>query len=535
MYQDVLNLVKYQIPVFPVHSRTKDGTCSCRKANCSAPAKHPRTSKGLKDATIDPDMLHLWWEVMWPDANIGMPTGKVSGVIVLDADDVSTLEDKSLPYTIKVKTSRGWHLWFRCPKEGMRSMKLEPGLDLRADGAYVLGPGSTHISGAKYEVEDATAPIAEAPEWLLEATEMTESELSPQLDHSVPIKNGERNNTLFKEAASLRGRGYDEAVIYAAVSAMNQERCNPPISERELKILVESACRYDPNDEKPKSPLSPNLLEEDEVVVKVKEPRKVLRKPDRNPLLDELTGEKLVVDWILPGFVPRGTLIALAGMPGVGKSYLSYYMSFALATGTSFLGMQPEKPFKTLYFDQENSRHDRVEYERRCYIGQDKPDLDLLGENFWCASFELGSKDWFQVAQAHIEMHKPDLIIFDTATPCFRVENENDNSEAAIIIGKLRQLMTLTKPNPGVIVLKHGKIVTDSVERKMTLRGAKAWEGQVDSIVYQTLCAGRPRNDGLRNTQLSPSKTRAFGLDKDLKIYPEWIDDKAGVRLSLTD
>ena len=40
-------------PVFPLHGRTAEGACSCGKSDCASPCKHPRTSHGLKEATID--------------------------------------------------------------------------------------------------------------------------------------------------------------------------------------------------------------------------------------------------------------------------------------------------------------------------------------------------------------------------------------------------------------------------------------------------------------------------------------------------
>lgn len=523
MIEKALDLAARGFPVFPVHSPVENGLCSCRNPKCTSPAKHPRTKRGLNEATTNPDYIKQWWN-MWPDANIGMPTGKTSGIIVVDADDLSTLTDKSLPYTAKVKTGRGYHFYYKCPEDGMRTMKLEPGLDLRADGAYVLGPGSKHISGTTYNLENEEAGINEAPEWVLTATEMVESELSPMLNHKAAIQNGERNNVLFKEAASLRGRGYDETVIFAAVSAMNLERCNPPLSDREIRILCESACRYLPNDEKPKE--------------KVKEVEEVqplgAYLPLKNPILDDLFGEAPEVEWLVPDMLTRGSLIALAGLPGVGKSYLSYYISMALATGTDILDKPINNTVKILYFDQENSRSDRVKYERRCYYGLDKPDKDLLNKNFWSRSFELGDKDWIKMAKDRIEEIQPDLIFFDTATPCFRIEDENDNAEAARIIDAIRRLMNVAKTNPTAVVLKHAKILPDN--GGYTLRGAKAWEGQVDGIIYQTTTPGRPRTDGLKNTQLVPGKTRAFGLSNTIKIVPEWIDDeKTGLRLSVAE
>ena len=76
--------VAHGFPVFPVHS-TRDGHCSCGRHDCEHPGKHPRTKHGFKDATSDRDQVSRWW-TRWPDANIGIPTGKTSGLLVVDID-----------------------------------------------------------------------------------------------------------------------------------------------------------------------------------------------------------------------------------------------------------------------------------------------------------------------------------------------------------------------------------------------------------------------------------------------------------------
>ena len=61
--------------VFPLHTVIDGTTCDCRRS-CPKPGKHPRTANGFKDATTDETQIRKWWG-MWPDANIGIATGKV--------------------------------------------------------------------------------------------------------------------------------------------------------------------------------------------------------------------------------------------------------------------------------------------------------------------------------------------------------------------------------------------------------------------------------------------------------------------------
>src|ERR1700751_3214578 len=63
------------IPSFPCLSMPSD----------TSRDKKPLTSNGFYDATID-HSTHAQWERRWPNALVGVPTGKPSGIAVLDLD-----------------------------------------------------------------------------------------------------------------------------------------------------------------------------------------------------------------------------------------------------------------------------------------------------------------------------------------------------------------------------------------------------------------------------------------------------------------
>lgn len=70
--------------VLPVHS-VEDGRCSCKKVDCGKRGKHPRIREWQKSASSEADKIRAWWAT-WPDANIGIATGRGSGVFVVDVD-----------------------------------------------------------------------------------------------------------------------------------------------------------------------------------------------------------------------------------------------------------------------------------------------------------------------------------------------------------------------------------------------------------------------------------------------------------------
>jgi hypothetical protein len=137
-------------------------------------SKEPlKGSRGFKDATGNAAVIR---RVFGSRAarNIGVRTGAVSRLWVLDVDDPAALAGLEachggLPTTRMVATSRGRHYWWRLGRVPVPSSagRIAEGIDARGDGGYVLAPPSVHDTGAIYTwVNDA--PLVEAPAWLVE-------------------------------------------------------------------------------------------------------------------------------------------------------------------------------------------------------------------------------------------------------------------------------------------------------------------------------------------------------------------------------
>jgi hypothetical protein len=159
-----LAYIRARFGIFPVFSIGSDGRCQCGSSQCRSPGKHPRLANGFKNASQDEGQIPAWWG-MWPDSNIGIATGTVSGIFVVDIDakndgvaSLQALEAEMgpLPRTLRVSTGSGGgssHLYFRLPigKTIRNSASvLGPGIDVRGDGGYVVAPPSRHVSGARY-------------------------------------------------------------------------------------------------------------------------------------------------------------------------------------------------------------------------------------------------------------------------------------------------------------------------------------------------------------------------------------------------
>ncbi|MEA1674083.1 bifunctional DNA primase/polymerase [Nitrospirillum sp. BR 11163] len=218
---------------------------------CKRGEKVPATPNGCLDATCDPDQIKLWWGAN-PLLNIGIATGKESGLWVVDLDVKAGEYDGHetlralceqhgpLPLTATQTTpSGGRHLLWAWPDFKVKNSakkKLGAGIDTRGEGGYIVAPPSRHPNGGRYawdkgSMPDDVWPLPQAPDWLMEplrdkppkapaapAPAPLPSGLKPYvraaLDQEEAIvrtaPNGARNETLHTAAfklGTLVGRG----------------------------------------------------------------------------------------------------------------------------------------------------------------------------------------------------------------------------------------------------------------------------------------------------------------------------------------
>lgn len=158
------------LPVFPLEPR----------------GKRPIVAHGFQAATCEPRKIRTWWEHV-PLANIGIPTGQRSGLVVLDVDapgpvhpqaqGSAALErlltiagERTLPPTRMARTGGGGlHLVFAAPAHSLIRSQVGlagmVGLDVKGEGGYIIFPPSLHASGRFYRWINAERP-APYPNWL---------------------------------------------------------------------------------------------------------------------------------------------------------------------------------------------------------------------------------------------------------------------------------------------------------------------------------------------------------------------------------
>ena len=230
--------------VFPIKSRGKD----------------PLTKHGVKDATTNFNTIEKWW-TRYPNANIGIACGAVSGgLLVVDLDEKENgisgsdslhnweRENGELPETVRSITGKGGaHLLFRIDHTEKNKVNLLEGVDIRSDNGYIVAPPSIHPNGNRYEWEydPDEYEIAKADETVLKLLAVGKKPEPDKFTVPDKIPDGRRNDTIFKMACSLQAKGLTDGSILAACLSENRDKCNPPLDDEEVTKIVESALKHD--------------------------------------------------------------------------------------------------------------------------------------------------------------------------------------------------------------------------------------------------------------------------------------------------
>jgi len=283
------------LPVFPCRPRGKEPACE----------------HGFKDATADEARLREWWG-REPTCNIGLPTGGPSGRIVLDVDprnggeeSLDTLVAKygGWPETAEAITGGGGrHLVF-AHAGPLRCCTVAQGLDVKADGGYVIVAPSVHPSGRLYSWDglagvNSLLAVAEAPGWLLRLVR-NGGPSAPKAEERIP--QGQRNTALTRMAGAMRRKGMSVDAIQAALAAENRSRCDPPLPEEEVRRIAQGVQRYAPHTE-PAAKEQPRTVGVEELMALAGTPTKFL-------IADFLTGPGA---WLVVGSQKAGkTLLAV--------------------------------------------------------------------------------------------------------------------------------------------------------------------------------------------------------------------------------
>lgn len=237
---------------------------------CVPGGKRPMTEHGFHDATTDPEQVEAWWGER-PGANIGVPTGAASGVIVVDVDVHGPVNGfQAFGRADRAGLVDGWQFLVSTPSGGMHAyypatlgtdqrswQAARVGIDLRGGGGYIVVPPSQVTAGGttnRYRVRR----INPTPSSTLDSDGLRDF-LDPRHEPRRPASGvsreadvsrlaawvanrdkGERNRGLFWAACRLAENNVPATDALDVLSAAAE---HAGLSQREVTTTVRSAYR----------------------------------------------------------------------------------------------------------------------------------------------------------------------------------------------------------------------------------------------------------------------------------------------------
>ncbi len=429
--------------VIPIWWTDADGTCACpKRGRCTSAGKHPLTARGLKDASREPNTIQRWW-AEWPEANLAVRTDDDVRVDIdlVEAGDGLLAADPELPFlTEVVRTPKGGlHIALRCPGTKTSKLHLTGGHvlgDLKASDAYVLVPPS-RIGARGYALVSPEwiepSAVADPLAWLADRLRLCGLTLAGTArtpayrDVDATVPEGSRHDALKSHAGLVWVEGISPAAFAAALHAINETICDPPLPRDE----VEAIAQHFVSRREQRQPVAHlGTLEPDTTryVTPVQSLGEWLDGED--PPLDVVLGDGKD-GAILPidgkGFV--------AGSTGIGKTNILLRLGRCLAEGTPFLGRFPvPEPRVVLHVALEGSRRGMRRRLRK--VWGDAPS-DIKSRYFLeFTQLNLSTPEGVEELDRLISETRADVVIIDPLRNA-HTWDENDSRETALLTSTL--------------------------------------------------------------------------------------------------
>jgi hypothetical protein len=228
---------------------------------CQPGGKVPLITGWNEHATTDAEQIELWLE-QYPNANWGIAT---DGLFVVDVDpgaeswpeDPNQANELAATPVIALTPRGGRHYYFRQPEgaklRNTQNGQLAPHVDTRADGGYVAVAPS-EVNGKHYrwltELETSANELPYPPQFVLNKLATAKVKEPAQLtgDSGGIIADGKRDDSLTRLAGAMRRQGATEPEILSALTTANEQRCKPPLDQRQVEKIASSVARYAPDD-----------------------------------------------------------------------------------------------------------------------------------------------------------------------------------------------------------------------------------------------------------------------------------------------
>lgn len=463
--------------VFPLHEITPSGECGCGDKECKAIGKHPTLNNWQHTPVWDDEQLDAFDELGWMKSGYGVIVS--DGLLVIDVDPrnggaqgyAQLVEDvpEIAGADLIVETGRkdgGKHIYFKAPPGVALVQSLNgkyPGVDFKSSG-YVVGPGSMHASGHRYDIVVGDGPddISPAPDALIkmlkrpdahrtsldgEQVDVTDDDLTkmikgidPDCGHDEWVRVGMALHEV------TGGTGFE---IWDKWSKRGKKYPGRDVLDKRWHSFGKSATRvgygtlhkyatqagwqepvtFDYQDDTPERT--------DDEPAPPKQRHQMWLDTLMEPRLERVN-RMAAQPWVITDIVPAGGVVSLVGGSGVGKSFVAVDMACSIASGAKWHGYDVEHAGSVVYVAAEGGGgiDKRVLAWAQAHGMDDVPNLHMLLD----APIIDDQKDAALVAETLAELSRRiqspvRMVILDTLNRVMQGEENSATAMAALMRG----------------------------------------------------------------------------------------------------
>lgn len=382
--------------------------------------QHTRATKEMADS----------WFTSLTGAGVGMVTGRISGVVVLDIESYCSIPIDELlrryPTQMISRTGTGgYHLFYLYPNGVSKianRVGIFEGADIRADGGFIVLPPTRHPNGKLYEWVKK-GPLGVFPKALLDIQSQPKAQGDGWITEALRgVSEGGRNDACARLAGYFFHKGLNADIVEALLTEWN-ERNDPPLPMREIRTTIKSIER------------SCAVVDGQFTSVEYEDDTKTASKAPENSTFDLLRMRDYVkgyggegATWLVQDWLPDKSITFLVSPPESYKTWILLDLAVSISTGLPFLGQaRINKTGPAMIIQQEDSHGGLTER------------LALIAEQKMGMAVSLGNEAW-QIPCI------PDLPIYIHPSRMLRFDNDKVLKELEEQIKTIKPRVILIDP-----------------------------------------------------------------------------------------
>lgn len=413
------------------------------------------------------EQVKEWWS-RWPNADIGVVTGAISGFVVVDIDGG---EVPQLPPTAVSQTSAGhYQYFFKYPGFFVKNSAKEiaPNIDIRGDGGFVVVPPSDHFNKETGEkdftytwlIPPEEAGFAELPAWIIEKVKKEIQKVT--LKGSVSIPEGTRHDKLLSVANSLLSRKYAPNEVWLTLNEI-YKTYQEPHDPDDLIQIFQDACQFIGSQQQ--------VQQNSTIVI-----------PNALEFLKQEFGD---TDWLVEGLIPVGGSGIIVAKRESYKTWLALYTAYCITKGLPLWDRFFTNKHKVLYITNDDpprnfqKRLDTFSFDDSFFVyHQALPPFSIDQSNGSLESVKKLIKD-----------KEIGLVVVDILRNTHN-KDSNTDKDAKLVFDEYKKLR---EANPSLVLIF---LIHPSKEQQLEKRfgkrqseeavGSYYWEASVDTVLSLT-------------------------------------------------